>query len=90
MIKLANIGYRPYRGNTPTNQAVGRFAPESYLWRPEAWSATNQVPYSLTRGRVMVSTDEGASGFKEGSANDLESIFRTGFGSEYVSGFRHL
>ena len=38
----------------------------------------------------MVSTDEGAAGFKEGIANDVESIFRTGFGSEYVLGVRHL
>ena len=51
---------------------------------------TNQVPYSLTRGRVMVSTDEGTSGFKEGIANDVESIFRTGFGSEYLWRIRHL
>jgi len=38
----------------------------------------------------MVSTDEWAAGFKEGSANDVESIFRTGFGSEYVWGIRRL
>ena len=38
----------------------------------------------------MVSTDEGASGFKEGIANDVEFIFRTGFGSEYLWRIRHL